>query len=106
MNVVVDRSLLTYRNTSHTTTGQAPAVLFMGRKLRTRLDLIFPALQEHVKKQQYKTLERNSNQTVRLFTEGEDVLARNYQGKEKWIRGEITEVLGSRHYIVKVPGGE
>ena len=30
---------------------------------------------------------------------------RNYQGKEKWIRGEITEVLGLRHYMVKVPGG-
>ena len=105
VNVAVDRSLLTYRNTPHTTTGEAPAVLLMGRKLRTRLDLMFPSLQEHVKKQQYKTLERNSNQTVRLFTKGENVLARNYHGKEKWIRGEITEVLGSRHYIVKVPGG-
>ena len=77
----------------------------MGRKLRTRLDLVFPSLQEHVKKQQYKTLERNGNQTVRLFTEGENILVRNYQGKDKRNRGETMEVLGSRHYIVKVPGG-
>ena len=36
VNVVLARSLLVYRNTPHTTTGEAPSVLLMGRKLRTR----------------------------------------------------------------------
>ena len=106
VNVVVVRSMLIYRNTPHTTTGEAPSVLLMGRKLRTRLDLILLSVEEHVEKQQYKVFERNGNRNIRSFyTEGEVVLARNYQGKEKWIRGEVTEVLGSRHYKVKVPGG-
>ena len=77
----------------------------MGRKLRTRLDLLLPSVEEHVKKQQYKVLERNGNRNTRSFTKGQNVFVRNYQGKEKWIRGEITEVLGLRHYMVKVPGG-
>ena len=105
VNVVLARSLLVYRNTPHTTTGEAPSVLLMGRKLRTRLDLILPSVEEHVKKQQYKVLERNGNRSIRSFTKGQNVFVRNYRGKEKWIRGEITEVLGLRHYMVKVPGG-
>ena len=105
MNVVLARSLLVYRNTPHTTTGEAPSVLLMGRKLRTRHDLVLPSVEEHMKKQQYKVLERNGNRNIRSFTKGQNVFVRNYQGKEKWIRGEITEVLGLRHYMVKVPGG-
>ena len=105
VNVVLARSLLVYRNTPHTTTGEAPSVLLMGRKLRTRLDLILPSVEEHVKKQQYKVLERNGNRSIRSFTKGQNVFVRNYRGKEKWIRGEITEVLGLRYYMVKVPGG-
>ena len=105
VNVVLARGLLVYRNTPHTTTGEAPSVLLMGRKLRTRLDLILPSVEEHVKKQQYKVLERNGNRSIRSFTKGQNVFVRNYRGKEKWIRGEITEVLGLRHYMVKVPGG-
>ena len=73
--------------------------------LRTRLDLILPSVEKHVEKQQYKVLERNGNRSVRSFTKGQNVFVRNYRGKEKWIRGEITEVLGLRHYMVKVPGG-
>ena len=105
VNVVLARSLLVYRNTPHTTTGEAPSVLLMGRKLRTRLDLILPSVEEHVKKQQYKVLERNGNRSIRSFTKGQNVFVRNYREKEKWIRGEITEVLGLRYYMVKVPGG-
>ena len=105
VNVVLARSLLAYRNTPHTTTGEAPSVLLMGRKLRTRHDLVLPSVEEHVKKQQYKVRERNGNRNIRSFTKGQNVFVRNYQGKEKWIRGEITEVLGLRHYMVKLPGG-
>ena len=47
-------------------------------------------------------LERNVSRNVRSFTVGEKVLARNYQGKDKWVQRVITEVLGSRHYMVQV----
>ena len=72
--------------------------------MRTRLDLILPSLQEHVKQKQYKVLERNVSRNVRSFAVGEKVLARNYHGKDKWVQWVITEVLGSRHYMVQVFG--
>ena len=42
------RLLFQYRNTPHTTTGMIPAELLMGRRLRSRLDLIKPNLAQHV----------------------------------------------------------
>ena len=65
VNVVLARSLLAYRNTPHTT-GEAPSVLLMGRKLRTRHDLVLPSVEEHVKKQQYKVLERKGGPNIRF----------------------------------------
>ena len=44
----VNNFLLTYRVTAHATTDVAPSQLLMGRKLRTRLDLIHPRVKENV----------------------------------------------------------
>ena len=38
----VDNFLISYRNASHSTTGEPPAVLMFGRRLRTKLDLLNP----------------------------------------------------------------
>jgi transposase InsO family protein len=65
LNVVIAKGLLVYRNAPHSTMGAAPSVLFMGRRLRTRIDLVFPSVQEHVKQKQYKVLERSANLNVR-----------------------------------------
>ena len=80
VNVVLARSLLVYRNAPHTTAGEAPSILLMGRKLRTRLDLILPAVEEHVKKQQY-VLERNGNRSIRSFTKGKTSSCVTIEGK-------------------------
>ena len=42
------RVLYHYRTTPHTTTGRTPAELLMGRKLRTRLDLLQPDLRTRI----------------------------------------------------------
>lgn len=47
--------LLTYRNTPHTTTGETPAKLFMGRELCTRLTRLKPSVRETVELQQDKS---------------------------------------------------
>jgi transposase InsO family protein len=41
---VIARYLLIYRNTPHSTTGETPSMLLMGRRLRTRLDLMLPSV--------------------------------------------------------------
>ncbi len=40
--------LLTYRSTPHATTQRSPCSLFIGRDIRTRLDLLRPKLQDQV----------------------------------------------------------
>ena len=40
----LDAFLLQYRNAPHSTTQEAPAMLFLHRKLRTRLDLLKPSV--------------------------------------------------------------
>ena len=42
----ISRFLLAYRTTLHTTTGVSPAELLMGRKLKTRMDLVRPGLEK------------------------------------------------------------
>lgn len=46
--------LLSYRNTVHSTTNETPAKLFLGRNLRTRLDLLKPDVKRTVTDSQMK----------------------------------------------------
>lgn len=43
INLRLNAYLLDYRNSIHSTTGEAPARLMFGRNLRNRLDLLNPA---------------------------------------------------------------
>ena len=79
--------------------------MLMGRRLRTRLDLRIPSVEKHVEARQYSTMVGpTAHRGLRQFHAGDPVLARNYGKGEKWMRGVITEVLGSRHYMVEVSG--
>ena len=44
--------LLMYRSSPHATTGVAPCTLFVGRHIRTRLDLLRPSCERHVLEKQ------------------------------------------------------
>ncbi len=46
--------LLAYTNSEHAITGQSPATLFMGRSLRSRLDLLNPDVHRNVQTKQCK----------------------------------------------------
>lgn len=89
-----------YRNADHATTGQAPAVLFIGRRLRSRLDLLKPDLRRDVMQKQ-SIAARTGH--VRNFVIGQQVLARDYrQSKQKWQRGEILSKTGPLTYTVRI----
>ena len=101
---VVSRYLLSYRNTPHCTTGESPAMLLFGRRLRTRMDLMLPNVRETVMKKQESMISHSAQRGCRNFVVGEHVLVRNFSG-EKWMNGVIDEVLGFKHYNVRLENG-
>jgi hypothetical protein len=106
--------LMGYRSTPTTTTGQTPSELFLGRTIRTRLDVLKPdmrardggnhRLQERMTAYERRmTLQgRKGRQRVREFQSGEKVLVRNFPHKHKWISGRIVNKLADRTYTVDV----
>jgi len=97
----IQRYLLRYRITPHSTTGESPSMLLMGRRLRTRLDLILPAATTKLihNRQEQKVANQSG---VRTFNVGDKVSVQNFIGSRKWISGSIVSVLGARHYLVNV----
>ena len=72
--------LFSYRITPHSTTGISPAELLVGRKLRSRLDLLHPNLEQTVHKKQWQQKQfykGNRNSMIDLYN-GVRVYVRNY----------------------------
>ncbi len=68
----LSRYLFKYRITPHTTTGVPPAELLMGRRLQSRLDLLYPELSQKVQSQQLKQKRSHDNtKTLRSFQVGD-----------------------------------
>ncbi|KAL4009353.1 hypothetical protein ACER0C_003205 [Sarotherodon galilaeus] len=98
----IDNFLLAYRNATHATTGHTPAMLFMGRNLRSRLDLLKPDIRKDVQDKQSSMVEATRNKT-RFFNVGQKVLARDYRDpSQKWQPGTILSRTGPLTYTVNV----
>ncbi|KAF7686487.1 hypothetical protein C0J45_22906 [Silurus meridionalis] len=94
----IDNFLFMYRNATHSTTGQTPAMMFLKRNLRSRLDLIKPDVRRDVENKQFVHM---NDRQARNFQVGQAVLARDYR-LEKWQPGTITTRTGPLMYTVKV----
>ena len=106
VQAVADRFLLCYRNTPHPTTGEPPAVLLLGRMLRTRLDLLRPDRQGKVAASQAAQAKASNRQPARWFTQGMAVLVRDYRTRQpSWIPATITSIHGPRSYDVETSAG-
>eukprot|EP00079_Xenopus_tropicalis_P016020 XP_004914327.1 PREDICTED: uncharacterized protein K02A2.6-like [Xenopus tropicalis] len=100
----LDAFLLQYRNTPHSTTKEAPAMLFLHRRLRTRLDLIKPSVKQTVEQaQEVQCSYRALHAKERDFGVGDSVLVRDYRrGGEKWKTGTVSSQSGPVSYTVQV----
>lgn len=97
----IAKFLLAYRNAAHATTGQTPVMLFMGRNLRSRLDLLKPDIHKHVQEKQCSPSQQQT--TLRTFDIGQRVLARDYRSPtQKCQPGEILTQTGPLSYTVRV----
>ncbi|XP_048006573.1 uncharacterized protein K02A2.6-like [Leguminivora glycinivorella] len=96
--------LLYYRNTIHPTTGQSPAMLLQGRKLRTKLDTLKPDIKAVVHKAQQRQ-KLAAGGTHRELGPQEEVWYRQYLKGEKWAPGQVVDKTGSGDYNVKGADG-
>ncbi|XP_012713748.2 uncharacterized protein K02A2.6 [Fundulus heteroclitus] len=94
-------SMLTYRNTPHSTTKAPPAELLLKRVLRTKLDCIRPpSRSKTVHSSQQEQSQRRSG-TPRSFHIGDPVLARNYLRGPRWVPAEMVAIIGPLSYQIR-----
>ena len=75
----------------------------MGRRLRTRLDLIHPdTTQKVIRKQE---MLRTVLYTPRHFNVGDKLYAKDFSGKGKWIPASVIKVTGLIIYKLKTQSG-
>jgi len=90
----VARFLLTYRTAVNTSTGETPSMLMLGRRMRTRLDLIKPMA---------KNYKLKPNLKERSFEIGQLVSIHDYrQSTSTWLPGVILRKYGQVMYGVQI----
>lgn len=100
--------LIAYRNTPHSTTGESPAQLLLGRPLRTLLDLVKPNLNRKMVNQQHQQSIKaaiDKGKQYRQLEMGDSVMSRDYRGDLKWRPGLIVNKTGPLMYEVQVAPG-
>ena len=98
------RFLLQYRITPHTITGKTPSEMLMGRKLRTKLDLMHPDSCKKILGTQLRQKE-SSRAKSRSFCIDDSVFARNYRDNQnpKWVPAKVIIITGpvSNHVMTE-----
>ncbi|XP_023305651.2 uncharacterized protein K02A2.6-like [Lucilia cuprina] len=91
-----------YRIAPHATTGKPPSLLFMGRVLRTHLNLLLPGeLSSEIGDKQYMKLEPS----FRTVAPMQNVYFRSYGTHDpKWLPGLVLNRLGDLHYEILYKG--
>ena len=75
--------------------------------MRTHLDLLHPDLAKRVEeKQNSQKVNHDKTQRERLYQEGDPVYAKNFRPGDKWLPGKISQVLGTRTYMVELETGQ
>ena len=108
LQLTVDRFLFNYRMTPHSTTGVSPSELMFNRKLRSRLDLLWPfnsvqarvANKQQSQKGNYTQRPRNMNAPL-----GSDIMVRNYSSGPKWLPGTVVQQTGPLSYKCELEDG-
>ena len=91
--------LMTYRITPQTTTGISPAELLLGKRPRTRLDLLKPNTAERVENKQAKQVQQHKAKN-RNFEVNDSVFVRNYHNGDRWLPGVIQKRTGPVSFLV------
>ena len=100
------RFLFHYRITPHTTKGLSPAEMLMGRRPRSRLDLVHPDVGARVeRKQQVQKRQHDKRAQVRHLEIDDKVFVRDSPGGKTWLPGSVVETRGPLLFIIDLEDG-
>lgn len=103
LQLKMDKFLLRYRNTPHSTTKQSPAELFLGRPLRSVLDSLKPDLAATVADSQATQVKYSSSRPARHFSVGDEVWVRDFTSRPPtWVPGTVFHNPGTLTYLIDV----
>ena len=98
--------LLAYRTIPHATTQRSPCSLFLGRTVRTRLDLLKPNLEDRVQeKQAIQKDQHDQHAHSRSLEAGQPVMVKNMRPGDNWIPGVVLKQSGPVSFLVDVGEG-
>ena len=90
--------LIQYRVTPHAITGASPSSLFLGRNIRTRLDLLHSTVASRVQNKQLIQKDAvDRHRRAREFSIGQQIMAQNFQSGLRWIPGVVIDRKGLYH---------
>ena len=102
----VSEFLARYRITLQTSTGVSPAELLLGRKPRSRLDLVYPEIGRKVPQSQASQKQAHDwHAKERTMQEGEAVYASNFRRGPRWLAGILKESTGPTSFAVQLEDG-
>ena len=102
----VSEFLARYRITPQTSTGVSPAELLLGRKPRSRLDLVYPEIGRKVRQSQASQKEAHDwHAKESTMQEGEAVYASNFRRGPRWLPGILKESTGPTSFAVQLEDG-
>lgn len=106
METKIYRFLLQYCLTPHSTTGLAPAELLIGRRPRSRLDLLYPDVRGRVRqRQERQKLDHDRHCRDREFLNGQQVWVWNHSTGPSWVPGVVVRVINSQRFAVQLEDG-
>ena len=102
----IAKFLFHQRLTPHTSTGNSPAELLMGRRPRSLVDVVRPDLSISVRQHQESQKRKHDHHAkTRQFSIGDSVFVRNFSQQypqPTWLSGEIVSVCGPVSYTVRM----
>jgi len=106
MNTRLAKVLFAYRITPQSTTGVSPAELLLGKRPRTRLDLLRPNTAQRVEeRQQAQKRKHDLKARERAFKKGDDVFVKNFGSGFRWLPGKIVNITGPVSFHVELEDG-
>ena len=104
----LDNFLLSYRTTPHSTTGEMPSLLLLGRQVRTKFDLLRPNWERWVcAKQACQKMGHDNKAKDRELQIGERILAIDWRDSHtQWKPGVVAKRRGPLPYLVQMDSGQ